>query len=141
MREVGGAAVRTGDDVREALERVRGGGEARYHEKARAEGKLFCRERLARLLDEGSFVEDAALANALARDLPADGVVTGTGRIAGRTVCVMANDSTVKAGSSFCASSLSMSRSQLGLPWPLPQRVYQNSNTLWRGCDACAIRS
>ncbi len=31
--------------------------------------------------------------------LPADGVVTGIGTIGGRTVCVMANDSTVKAGS------------------------------------------
>lgn len=31
--------------------------------------------------------------------LPADGVVTGTGRMNGQTVCVMANDSTVKAGS------------------------------------------
>ncbi|MGB9905407.1 MAG: carboxyl transferase domain-containing protein, partial [Desulfotomaculales bacterium] len=35
----------------------------------------------------------------LAPDLPADGVVTGVGKIHGRTVCVMANDSTVKAGS------------------------------------------
>jgi acetyl-CoA carboxylase carboxyltransferase component len=91
--------VKTGDEVHKALEQVRAGGGARYHEKARAEGKLFCRERLALLLDEDSFVEDAAFANLLAGDLPADGVVTGTGRIAGRTVCVMANDSTVKAGS------------------------------------------
>jgi acetyl-CoA carboxylase carboxyltransferase component len=51
------------------------------------------------LLDDGSFVEDGLLANALAGDLPADGVVTGVGRIDGRPVCVMANDSTVKAGS------------------------------------------
>src|SRR5699024_2105565 len=34
-----------------------------------------------------------------AGDLPADGVVTGIGRINGQAVCVMANDSTVKAGS------------------------------------------
>src|SRR5205085_10033859 len=40
-----------------------------------------------------------ALANNLEADLPADGVVTGTGLVDGRTVCVMANDSTVKAGS------------------------------------------
>ncbi len=57
------------------------------------------RDRLALLLDEGSFVENALLANALAGDLPADGVVTGVGRIDGRPVCVMANDPTVKAGS------------------------------------------
>ncbi len=66
---------------------------------SRAQDKLFVRDRLALLLDEGSFVEDGLLANALAGDLPADGVVTGVGRIDGRPVCVMANDSTVKAGS------------------------------------------
>jgi acetyl-CoA carboxylase carboxyltransferase component len=91
--------VKTEAEIAAALARVRAGGEPRYHEKARREGKLFCRERLGLLLDEGSFVEDGALANALAGDLPADGVVTGTGRIDGRPVCAMANDSTVKAGS------------------------------------------
>jgi len=91
--------VKTGADVRERLERIAQGGDAKYHEKAREQGKLFCRERLARLLDPGSFVEDGAFANSLAGDLPADGVVTGTGRVGGRPVAVMANDSTVKAGS------------------------------------------
>ena len=91
--------MKRGKDVEEKLQKIRAGGDAKYHEKARERGKLFCRDRIARLLDEGSFVEDAALANSLAGDLPADGVVTGTGRINGRGVCVMANDSTVKAGS------------------------------------------
>lgn len=61
--------------------------------------QLFVRERLALLLDNGSFVEDGLLANMLAADLPADGVVTGVGRVNSRPVCVVANDSTVKAGS------------------------------------------
>ena len=39
------------------------------------------------------------MANTLGKDLPADGVVTGLGRVDGRPVCVMANDPTVKAGS------------------------------------------
>ena len=94
-----GPRVKRGEELRARLERIRAGGEPKYHEKARGEGKLFCRERLALLLDAGSFVEDGALANSIAPDLPADGVVTGTGRVAGRPVCVMANDSTVKAGS------------------------------------------
>ena len=51
------------------------------------------------LFDNGLQVEDGLFANVLAGDLPADGVVTGIGKIHGRTVCVMANDSTVKAGS------------------------------------------
>src|SRR5262245_2624856 len=86
-------------DVRGKLERIRKGGSASAHEKLAAESKLFARTRIARLFDADSFVEDAVFANAQAADLPADGVVTGMGRIDGRPVCVMANDSTVKAGS------------------------------------------
>src|SRR5690242_14681977 len=83
----------------EHTERARQGNLAKEAEKLASQHKRFVRDRLARLLDEGSFVEDALLANALAGDLPADGVVTGVGRIDGRPVCVMANDPTVKAGS------------------------------------------
>lgn len=86
-------------ELDELLTRTRQGGAAKYHQKNTSEGKLFVRERLQRLLDAGSFVEDGALANALQEELPADGVITGVGAIAGRRVCVMANDSTVKAGS------------------------------------------
>ncbi len=57
------------------------------------------RDRLKLLFDEGLQFEDAFFANCLADGLPADGVVTGVGKINGQTVCVMANDSTVKAGS------------------------------------------
>src|SRR5690242_1188188 len=66
--------------------------------KLAAQGKLPVRERIALLLDEGSFVEDGQLANALAH-LPADGVVTGRGTVDGRPAIVVANDPTVKAGS------------------------------------------
>ena len=75
------------------------GGEPKYHDKNKAQGKLFVRERLQLLFDDGLIVEDGLLANALAGNLPADGVVTGIGEIHGQKVCVMANDSTVKAGS------------------------------------------
>jgi acetyl-CoA carboxylase carboxyltransferase component len=87
------------EQLRKLTDDVRRGGAQKYHEAAAKTGKLFCRDRLALLLDPDSFVEDALLANVLAGDLPADGVVTGTGTVGGRTVCVMANDSTVKAGS------------------------------------------
>src|SRR5579863_9522781 len=85
--------------LRSTIARVEQGGAAKYHEKNAAQGKLFARERLTRLLDAGSFVEDASLANNLEPELPADGVITGTGLVAGRAVAIMANDSTVKAGS------------------------------------------
>ncbi|MGZ4211174.1 MAG: acyl-CoA carboxylase subunit beta, partial [Actinomycetota bacterium] len=87
------------DHLHKVVEETRKGGAQKYHDAGAKADKLFCRERLARLLDDGSFVEDALLANVQAGDLPADGVVTGVGRVDGRTVCVMANDSTVKAGS------------------------------------------
>jgi methylmalonyl-CoA decarboxylase subunit alpha len=86
-------------DVDAARQRARAGNLARGAEKLAEQNKLFVRDRLALLLDEGSFVEDGLLANAMAGDLPADGVVTGVGRVDGRPVCVMANDPTVKAGS------------------------------------------
>jgi len=78
---------------------VEKGGSPSSHEKNAAQGKLFARKRIELLVDEGSFVEDGALANCLADGLPADGVITGVGRIDGREVAIMANDSTVKAGS------------------------------------------
>jgi acetyl-CoA carboxylase carboxyltransferase component len=83
----------------EAVERALQGGPARHREKAREQGKLAVRERVALLLDEGSFAEEALLANWLEDGLGADGVVTGVGEIDGRPVALMANDPTVKAGS------------------------------------------
>lgn len=86
--------------LRAARKRAVAGGTPKYHEKNAAEGKLFCRERLRLLFDpEAEFTEDGLYANNQAGDLPADGVVIGIGRIHGRPVAVMANDSTIKAGS------------------------------------------
>ena len=83
----------------EAGERALAGGPDRHREKAREQGKLPVRERVALLLDEGSFAEEALLANWQQDGLGADGVVTGMGTIEGRPVALMANDPTVKAGS------------------------------------------
>ena len=78
---------------------IAGGGAPRYHQAAAASGKLFARDRIAMLVDSGSLAEDGIFANALADGLPADGVITGTATVGGRPVALMANDSTVKAGS------------------------------------------
>jgi acetyl-CoA carboxylase carboxyltransferase component len=79
--------------------KVMEGGAPKYHEQAAKQKKLFVRERIRLLVDPDSFVEDGLFANTAAPDLPADGVVTGLARIGGRVVAIMANDSTVKAGS------------------------------------------
>ncbi|HZH76681.1 MAG TPA: carboxyl transferase domain-containing protein, partial [Archangium sp.] len=83
----------------EKIAQVEKGGAEKYHVKNRETGKLFARERIRLLVDEGSFTEDAKLANNLDAELPSDGVVIGLGKVAGRPVAIMANDSTVKAGS------------------------------------------
>jgi acetyl-CoA carboxylase carboxyltransferase component len=91
----------TGGEERYVEERARiEQGNTKYRDKLRAEGKLFVRDRLKLLLDSGSeFEEDWLFARSEEAETPADGVVTGVGRVGGRTVCVMANDYTVKAGS------------------------------------------
>jgi acetyl-CoA carboxylase carboxyltransferase component len=82
-----------------AATRALAGNVEKVGDKLERQGKLFVRRRIDLLVDPGSFVEDALLANTMAADLPADGVVTGTATIDGRTVCLVANDPTVKAGS------------------------------------------
>jgi len=75
------------------------GGIKRYHEKLKENQKLFVRDRLKLFFDHGNYQEDGIFANNQAENLPADGVVTAIGYVNGQRVCVMANDSTVKAGS------------------------------------------
>lgn len=87
------------EQLNAAIDRIKKGGAPKYHQKLKEDKKLFVRDRLRLLLDPGFEIEDARFANNTEADLPADGVVTGVGQIEGKTVCFMANDSTVKAGS------------------------------------------
>ena len=91
--------VERGDPLSVAIERAMAGGPERHREKALAQGKLPARERVARLLDPASFVEDGLLAGSEQEGLGAEGVITGVGAIGGVPSAVMANDPTVKAGS------------------------------------------
>jgi propionyl-CoA carboxylase beta chain len=103
----------TPDRGRNAMERLEdmrresklGGGEKRIADQHK-KGKLTARERLEVLLDEDSFVEIDAFVRHRSRDFGldaqrflGDGVVTGTGTINGRTVCVFSQDFTVFGGS------------------------------------------
>jgi propionyl-CoA carboxylase beta subunit len=93
------ADTRAPTNISGALEAALSGGPARHHEKTEAQGKLPVRDRVARLVDPGSFSEEALLANWEKEGLGADGVVTGLAKLGGRTIALMANDPTVKAGS------------------------------------------
>jgi len=82
-----------------------GGGEkkiAKQHEK----GKLTARERIDYLIDDpADFLEIAAFAGEGMYleygGCPSGGVITGIGKIKGRSCVIVANDATVKAGAWF----------------------------------------
>jgi acetyl-CoA carboxylase carboxyltransferase component len=75
-------------------------------QRQHARGKLTVRERIDRFFEPGSFVELGGLVRSQIpdfgmsyRDTPADGVVTGYGRVNGREVAIYATDFTILAGS------------------------------------------
>jgi len=86
-------------DIELKIARALKGNAEKDRAKLDKKNQLTVRERIALLTDAETFVEDGLLANCSADDLPADGVVTGYGKVSGRSVCIVANDSTVKAGS------------------------------------------
>lgn len=97
------------DKIKELNERVallqKGGGDAAL-EKQMASGKMTARQRIAELLDEGSFHELDLFVHhenhnfgMASKSLAGDGVVTGTGTIHGKPVCIYAQDFTVMGGS------------------------------------------
>ncbi len=95
--------------TRELFERreqmLQGGGEKAI-QKQQSLGKMTARERIIALLDEDSFQEYDLFARHEGRDfdmdkknLPGDGVITGTGKIFGSPICIFAQDFTVAGGS------------------------------------------
>lgn len=89
-------------ELRERLSAVALGGPQSSRDRHVARGKLLPRERITRLLDEGSpFVEVAPLAaeGLYGGEVPAAGVIAGIGLVHGRHVMVVCNDATVKGGS------------------------------------------
>ncbi|MGZ3694932.1 MAG: acyl-CoA carboxylase subunit beta [Bdellovibrionota bacterium] len=82
---------------------AQGGGEA-SRKKHEERGKLFVRDRIAKLLDPGTpFLEIAPLAafGQYEDQAPGAGIVAGIGRVSGREVMIIANDATVKGGTYF----------------------------------------
>jgi acetyl-CoA carboxylase carboxyltransferase component len=92
------------DELRRRIEQARQGGPEPMRVRHKARGKMLARERVEALIDPGSpFLELSPLA---ANDLydgeaPAAGIITGIGRISGRTAVIVANDATVKGGTYF----------------------------------------
>ncbi len=92
------------DQLRERLAQIRQGGGAKYRQRHEAQGKLFVRDRIDRLLDPGApFLEIVPLAafGMYENQAPGAGIVAGIGRVSGREVMIIANDATVKGGSYY----------------------------------------
>ncbi len=94
------------EEVRRRHSRAEEGGGAERKERQHAEGKLSARERVAQLLDEGSFEELDKLVRHRSQNfgmqnsvIDGDGFVTGHGLVHGRPVFVFAQDFTVFGGS------------------------------------------
>src|SRR2546423_2843102 len=98
----GGRLRRLTEELGRLEAKLRRGGGPDKIERQHDQGKLTARERIELLLDKESYTQEIGLLVAYDQYeglAPAAGVVTGLGRIAERTVVVVANDATVKAGS------------------------------------------
>ena len=96
------------DDLATLVERIKQGGGERYQARHQARGKLLPRDRVDLLIDPGSpFLEFSQLAahNMYGKDnVPAAGIITGIGRVAGIECVIVANDATVKGGTYYPVS-------------------------------------
>src|SRR5271168_981381 len=104
-------------DLHERRERIREGGGPERIARQHAAGKLTARERIALLVDEGTFTELGIHARPHfsqrameGKEAPADGVITGYGKIDGRPAAVCAYDFTVMAGSMGMTGELKVTR-------------------------------
>ncbi|WP_425498257.1 carboxyl transferase domain-containing protein [Micrococcus terreus] len=92
------------EDLHRRLETAALGGPESSRDRHVQRGKLLPRDRVRRVLDEGSpFLEIGALAAHGMYDdaAPAAGVIAGIGVVRGRLVMVVCNDATVKGGTYF----------------------------------------
>ncbi|HEY8532644.1 MAG TPA: acyl-CoA carboxylase subunit beta [Micromonospora sp.] len=103
-RPASATAVRNAAElIAELRHQISDAGRPEATERAHNSGRLTVRERIALLIDPGTFNEYGSFAHpddfATLRDAPADGLVTGTGLVDGRPIAVAASDFTVAGGS------------------------------------------
>jgi 3-methylcrotonyl-CoA carboxylase beta subunit len=91
-------------DLHTTVSQIKQGGGARSRERHLSRGKLLPRDRVRTLLDPGTpYLELSQLAahHVYGEPIPAAGILTGVGRVAGRECVVVANDATVKGGTYY----------------------------------------
>jgi len=89
-----------------SLDKIKLGGGQKKIDNEHSKGKLTARERIAYLIDsEDDFLEIGAFAaSGMYQEeggCPSAGVITGIGKVSGKTCVIVANDATVKAGAWF----------------------------------------
>jgi 3-methylcrotonyl-CoA carboxylase beta subunit len=92
------------DDLCLRIEAIRKGGGEKYQQRHEARGKMLVRDRINALIDPGSpFLELSQLAafQVYGDSVPAAGVISGIGRVAGQECIIVANDATVKGGTYY----------------------------------------
>ncbi|MDH5581627.1 MAG: methylcrotonoyl-CoA carboxylase [Bdellovibrionales bacterium] len=92
------------NELKDRVDRVSQGGGERNIKKHLDRNKFLARERIERILDEGSsFLELSTLAaeDVYETDVPSAGIITGIGRVHGIECMFVANDATVKGGTYF----------------------------------------
>ena len=103
------------DDLRQKVDAIRQGGGAKAQQRHTSRGKLLPRERLHALLDPGSpFLELSQLAayQVYEDEVPAAGIITGIGRVAGQECMIFINDATVKGGTYYPLTVKKQGRAQ-----------------------------
>ncbi len=91
-------------DLRAKAAIIEMGGGEKARERHTSRGKLLPRDRISRLLDPGSaFLEFSQMAayQVYDDDVPAAGIITGIGRVAGQECVIVCNDATVKGGTYY----------------------------------------
>jgi 3-methylcrotonyl-CoA carboxylase beta subunit len=109
--------------LRERTQQIKQGGGEKYQERHQQQGKLFVRDRIDKLLDDGSpFLEIAPFAAWEVYDAwtPSAGVVAGIGRVSGVECLIIANDATVKGGSYYPITVKKHLRAQTNRPRKSP---------------------
>ena len=92
------------DDLSLRIEEIRKGGGEKSQQRHVERGKLLARDRINALIDPGSpFLELSQLAayQVYADSVPAAGIISGIGRVAGQECIIVANDATVKGGTYY----------------------------------------
>jgi acetyl-CoA carboxylase carboxyltransferase component len=92
------------EEINAIRQQLAQGGPPKAHETNKKRGKMFCRERIDKVIDKNTpFLEIGPFAayGMYNDEAPCAGIVTGIGRISGKEVMIIANDQTVKGGTYY----------------------------------------